>query len=419
MRLLFLSFAFPLPANNGHRMRTWTMLEVLAAQGHDITLLTFAEPGEPEGHDAALKKVCREIEIVPLILNSLSSTADYLNRFLGLFGTQPYTVRRFTSPAMRARIHEHLARDSYDAVLCNTVYSAVNLPVTQVPVILDSHNVEHVVLGRYVSLEQNPAKRFYAWSEMRKLRKWEKDSCRRATIGMACSENDRKLLSSLCPGLRVTVVPNVVDVDRYVLQKEDSSSTILFQGAMDWFPNRDAVCFFVDRVLPLLGQRVPHLRFVVAGRNPSPTFVTKFDGVPGIEFTGTVPDIRDEIAKAAVCVVPLRIGSGTRLKILEAAAMAKPIVSTRVGAEGLEFVNREEIVLADEPSEFARAIVDLLAYPVRRRRMSLAARRRVEIQYSMSALRCAMRQALAQLPAKRSNVVRAADVSRLEAEVRS
>lgn len=419
MHLLFLSFAFPLPANNGHRMRTWSMLEALAAEGHDVALLTFGEPGEAVGHEVALGKVCREIEIVPLVLDSLSSRANYLQRLVGLFSAQPYAVRRFTSSEMQARIRQFLARGSFDAVLCNTVYSAVNLPVTQVPVILDNHNVEHVVLGRYVSLEQNPAKRFYSWSEMRKLRKWEKDTCRRAAVGMACSENDRHLLRSLCPGLRLTVVPNVVDVDRYVPQREDNSSTILFQAAMDWFPNRDAVSFFVDRVLPILGRRMPHIRFVVAGRNPSPSFVSKFAGVPGIEFTGTVSDMRCEIAKAAVCVVPLRIGSGTRLKILEAAAMAKPIVSTRVGAEGLEFVDGEEIVLADQPSDFARAIVDLLADPVRRRAMGLAARRRVEIQYGMSVLRCALGQALAQLLAESSNAVSAAELSRVEAEVRT
>jgi glycosyltransferase involved in cell wall biosynthesis len=188
---------------------------------------------------------------------------------------------------------------------------------------------------------------------------------------------------------------------------------------MDWFPNRDAVTFFVARILPVLKQSVLHIRFVVAGRNPPPAFVSKFAGVSGIEFTGNVPDMRTEIAKAAVCIVPLRIGSGTRLKILEAAAMAKPVVSTRIGAEGLNFVDGEEIVLADEPRAFAHAIVDLLADPARRRTMGGAARRRVEIQYSISALRGALRTVLAQLPANLSNVVLAAELNRVEAEVRS
>jgi len=215
------------------------------------------------------------------------------------------------------------------------------------------------------------------------------------------------------------VVPNVVDFDHYAPREDDNISTILFQGAMDWFPNRDAVTFFVARMLPLLKQSVPHIRFVVAGRNPPPTFVSKFAGVSGIEFTGNVPDMRAEIAKAAVCIVPLRIGSGTRLKILEAAAMAKPVVSTRIGAEGLNFSDGEEIVLADEPLAVARAIVALLADPVRRRTIGLAARRRVEVQYSMSALRSALGQALAQLPENLSNVAPADELNRVKAEVRA
>src|SRR5882762_1654696 len=177
MRLLFLSFAFPLPTNNGHRMRTWSILEALAAEGHEVTLLTFGQPGEVDGYDVALRKVCREIEIVPMVVESLSSTANHLARLVGLFFAQPYAVRRFASSEMQARIGKLLARGSFDAVLCDTVYSAVNLSDTHVPVILNCHNVEHVILERYVALERNPVKRLYAWSEIRKLRKWEKGTC--------------------------------------------------------------------------------------------------------------------------------------------------------------------------------------------------------------------------------------------------
>jgi glycosyltransferase involved in cell wall biosynthesis len=166
---------------------------------------------------------------------------------------------------------------------------------------------------------------------------------------------------------------------------------------MDWYPNRDAVEFFVSAILPRLRAAVPEARFVVGGRNPSDEFRRRFAATPGIEFTGTVPDMRAEIAKAAVCVVPLRIGSGTRLKILEAAAMAKPVVSTRVGAEGLDFVDGKEIVLADEPKAFAGAVADLLRDASRRRELGQAARRRVEKCYSFPVLRTAVRAAFAGL----------------------
>src|SRR5712664_3640529 len=218
MRILFLSFAFPLPLNNGHRMRSWSVLHALAAEGHDVIFLTFGEPGDFEHHYRAMSRVCREIEIVPHVLDSLSSSTVSLNRLLGLFSGQSYAARRFYSPAMQARIRSHLARCEFDAVLCDTVYSAVNLPATRVPVILNSHNVEHLVLERYISLERNPAKRLYSWCEMHKLRRWEQDTCRRSAVVMACSEHDGRQLSSLCLGHSVAIVPNVVDVDRYVPQ---------------------------------------------------------------------------------------------------------------------------------------------------------------------------------------------------------
>jgi len=418
MRFLFLSFACPLPANNGQRMRTWAVLKSLAAEGHELTLLTFGEQAENELTNYELQQVCQTIEIIPLALRSLSSTTNYLARFAGIFTAKPYAARRFVSSKMREAIEVHLSRGLYDAVVCDAPYTAVNLPATDVPVILNGHNVEHRLLSRYVAIELNPFKRLYAWSEMQKLRKWEQSTCRQATAVLACSELDRQLLSSLVPGLHVTVVPNVVDIDSYLIEDLDTAPTIQFQGGMDWLPNRDAVSFFVGKVHPILRQLSPQARFVVAGRNPSADFIKKFINIPGIEFTGNVPDMRAEIAKATVCVVPLRIGSGTRLKILESAAMAKPIVSTRIGAEGLDFVDGEEIVLADEPMPFARAVADLLADPSRRRALGLAARRRVEAQYSMASLRIALRETLAKIPAPAFSSAPLSDMKAVEGGAR-
>ena len=180
-----------------------------------------------------------------------------------------------------------------------------------------------------------------------------------------------------------------MNVDNYTPTPDSAGPIVLYSGGMDWYPNRDAVEFFVAKILPPLRKLAPEVNFVVAGRSGPEKFRRRFADVSGVRFTGTVADLRAEIAKAAVCVVPLRVGSGTRLKILEAAAMAKPIVSTRIGAEGLDFVDGEEIVLADEPREFGRAVAHLLADPARRLAMGLAALRRAETQYSLPALRSA------------------------------
>ncbi len=200
-------------------------------------------------------------------------------------------------------------------------------------------------------------------------------------------------MKKLCPGPSVAVVPNAIDVNQYALSDRSDDTTLLYTGGMDWFPNRDAVEFFVTTILPELRRMVPQIKFVVAGRRGPEKFHQKLSKIPNVEFHGPVTDMRAEIAGAAVCVVPLRMGSGTRFKILEAAAMGKPVVSTRLGAEGLEFVPGEEIVLADEPQGFAAAVADLLADQSRRIALGRAARRRVEGHYDLSAFGTAARTA--------------------------
>lgn len=416
MRLLFLSQFCPMPANNGTKIRTWALLRALAAEGHEIMLLTFVDPNEVNGHFTAVQQNCRHVEWLPHALKSLSSSKDYQSRLIHLSSRLPYSVQGARSIMMEQRIKALLHDHKIDVIVCEQADLLVNLAAElSVPLIVDHHDVQHVILRRYLEFERNPAKRLYAWVESRKVLAWERMACQRAAIAMACSEHDRALLAKLCPTLPVVVVPNVVDTDAYARNGEGNGEPfrVLFQGAMDWYPNRDAVEFFVSAILPKLRALVPRIQITVAGRNLSEDFRGRFSKCSEIEFIGTVLDMRAEIARAAICVVPLRIGSGTRLKILEAAAMTKPVVSTHVGAEGLDFVDGEEIVLADEPWEFARAITDLLADPARRRTMGLAARRRVETQYSLPALRSALREVLAQLIAMPSM-----EFTRASAEVR-
>jgi glycosyltransferase involved in cell wall biosynthesis len=326
---------------------------------------------------------------------SLSSSGNYLGRFRALPGSLPYAVTRFQSKAMQGRIVQWVQSGRVDAVLSGMPYLLANVPASlPAPVIVNCHNIEHLILRRYLPFERSRLRRAYAWIECRKLEHWEKEVCSHASLLLVCSEHDRSVIARLCPGPSVAVVPNVVDVDRYTPSYHSDGATILYTGGMDWFPNRDAVEFFVTQIFSRIRSQVPDVRFVVAGRNPPEEFRQRLGRVPGVEFTGTVPDMRAEIASATVCVVPLRIGSGTRLKILEAAAMAKPIVSTRLGAEGLEFRDGQEIALEDEPAAFADAVVKLLSAAPDRHRLGLAARTRVERNYSFSALRASLRRAL-------------------------
>jgi glycosyltransferase involved in cell wall biosynthesis len=398
MRLLVLSLTSPLPANNGGKMRTWSILRGLAAEGHELTLIALADPRDGQQLSPELSKICKRVIQVPHNFKSLSSSKDYIRRGAHLFASTPYGVASAKSAPMASQLASQLGEKSVDAVLCEQTDLLVNLPSKlSVPLIVDFHNVDYLIMERYLRFERNPPKRVYAWLESRKLRSWEARACQSAASAFACSAHDCALLQALAPNLPMFVVPNVVDVNEYTPEAGEDNGKILFQGGMDWYPNRDAVEFFVTQIFSRVRSHAPDVRFVVAGRNPPHDFRQRLSRVPGVEFTGTVPDMRSEIASASVCVVPLRMGSGTRLKILEAAAMAKPIVSTHLGAEGLEFSDGQEIELADDPAVFANAVLKLLAAPSDRHRLGQAARNRVEQDYSLPALRASLRQPLSRL----------------------
>lgn len=397
-RILMVAGLFPYPPTNGSSMRTWSILESLCANGHTVDLLCFGDPSDISRHGAAMREVCETIEVVPHRLHRLSKRGSFASRLAALPAGVPFAVWRFRSPAMRNRIRAWLDQGPMDAVLCEGLYPLVNFPVQVTkPLLIDCHNVEHTILQRYLRCEASLAKRTYAWLESRKLRQWERNAYARANLVMVCSEVDLAAIKQLCPQARSLVVPNVIDTERYVPCSQGEGARLVYTGGMDWYPNRDAVTFFCAQILPQLRRLIPEVEFVVAGRNPAEEFRRQLADVPELRFTGTVPDIRGEIAKAAVCIVPLRIGSGTRLKILEAAAMEKAVVSTRVGAEGLELADGREILLADEPRDFAQAIAELLAEPSRRRALGRAARARVEELYSLEALRGSIRRALSEV----------------------
>jgi glycosyltransferase involved in cell wall biosynthesis len=391
VRILFLALTAPFPPTNGHRLRTWSLLRTLAGDGHEVSLLVLAD-GEHDGGDPApLREVCRRVRV--LEMPRPRGLRQYAGRLLAALSPLPYGVWRLRSAALRQAVADELRAEAFDAVLCDGVYNMVNVPDGGHPVVLNKDDVAHVILDRYVALERRRLRRAYAWLEARKVRSWERRACARAALVLASSRVDEALLRRLAPQAAVAVVPNVVDTEVYAPAGEGDEPVVLFQGGMDWHPNRDAVEYFATAVWPALRARAPHAIFRVAGRGPDPAFRERMEAA-GVQFTGTVPDMRAEIARAAVCVVPLRIGSGTRLKILEAAAMGKAIVSTPLGAEGLEFRDGVEIVLAEEPAAFARAVAALLADDDGRRALAAAARRRVEACNSMPVLRRTLGAAL-------------------------
>jgi len=215
----------------------------------------------------------------------------------------------------------------------------------------------------------------------------ERDYLRRATHVLAVSEADQNLFARYLDPSRISVIPTGVDVDYFQPAPElEERNTLVFTGSMDWMPNEDGIFFFVEKVLPRIRAEVPEATLWVVGRRPSAKLLKLPNTVPGINVTGTVDDIRPFMGKASVYVVPLLVGGGTRLKIFEAMAMGKAVVSTSIGAEGLPVTNGENGILADQPEEFASQVVSLLRDQPRRLAMGQAARRLVEEKYSWNSV---------------------------------
>lgn len=373
-------------------MRNWALLRALAALGHRTTLVAYDAPDATEGL-GEVKRVCECVEYIPPP-ETARTRRNSMSRLRSLAAQVPHGAWKYQSKKMSARLAELLGTGVFDAVICNEIYVLINLPrPCPVPLVLDKQDVTHLILRRYLDHESNPALRAYGWLEHAKLQRWERQACASARLVVACSETDASWLRALCPEARISVVPNVIDVDAYAVGDPGEENTLLYCGSIEWYPNRDAVQFFLSEVMPVLRREAPGAKLIVTGSKASPEFM-RYVRKGEVEFTGRVPDVRPVIAKCAVSIVPLRIGSGTRLKILEAAAMGKAVVSTQLGAEGLDFAEGTEIELADTPQEFARAVAYLLADPQRRASIGLAARRRVEAQYTLRSVEKAMAAAL-------------------------
>lgn len=389
MHILFVATNVPVPPNNGQAIRSLSILQALRSIGHELSFISFAN-GPKSEELQPLSSLCRSISLLERRMPNLTATVDYLGRIKSLLTFRSFAVQRFRSEKMQEMIEGRLAKEKYDLIICDGIYALTNVPGTTIPVVLNSHNVEHVILKRYATLERSFLKRHYAKLEARFMRSTERRSCERVSSALVCSEIDRELLRVFRPDLPVFVAPNVVDTDFLGMVASSPAPVdpiLLFQGGMDWYPNRDAVEHFVQDTLPLVRVSYPRVKFIVAGRNPPAQFVEKFSSDSTIEFTGTVQDMRPYLAAATVVIVPLRIGGGTRIKILEACAAGKPVISTSVGAEGLNLETGREILLADSPAQFARSVVDLLGDPGRREALARLAKSAVVERYSQQTLR--------------------------------
>jgi glycosyltransferase involved in cell wall biosynthesis len=389
LRVLYVTQVPPSPPRYGAQVRIHGLMTALAERHEVSAVCCAASQAEAESARAAMGAYCRDVEIV-VDPTSDATVRKRLLQLRSLASSHSFERLLFTTAWMQRRIDAVLAARRYDVVNVEGPFVVHHRFRTAPPgappprIVLDEHNVEYDVNRQIAGRDDASAvRRLYAAVNWRKMRREEEDAWGRVDALTVTSPHDAGRVRAVHPGARVAVVPNAVDVERCAPRPGDpppDPNTLLFFGALDYFPNSDALAFFLDQVWPRVLATHPSTRLRILGRRPPPSLVAR--RAPGVEIGGFVEDLRPSIAAAGAVIVPLRMGGGTRLKILEAMAMARPIVSTALGAEGIDVAHGRELLLADGAEGFAAEIGRLLDDPALGARLGHAARALVEERYS-------------------------------------
>lgn len=374
MKILFLQKRILFPTDTGGKIRTLNVVRYLA-KWHDVTYLCNVRP-EDTSFLEQMQALSVRLETIPWHETSRDSWRFYAELAQNVFSPYPYNVAKDYDRRLRSRARQLLMEEDFDLVVCDFVQMARNaIGLDDTPSILFQHNVEAEIFGRHAKSDSSWARRRYMSLQWRKMRHFEAEAGKKFNTVIAVSERDRAIFEQQYGWKNVRTIDTAVDVEYFQPNGTlEVPLRVVFLGSMDWLPNEDAVCDFAQNCWPKVIQACPDARFQIVGRNPTP-LVRELSNKAGIEVVGTVPDVRPYLGEAAVVVVPLRIGGGTRIKIFEAMAMKKAVVSTTLGAEGLAVRDHEHIVLADDHGHFADEIVQLLKSQTTRAQLGANARK--------------------------------------------
>lgn len=381
MHLIFVSWWWPYPADNGSKIRIYNLLRQLAS-AHAVTLLSFAEPDEATPDDIAhLRTFCHHVELFP----KPRPHPGRIESLQGYLAPWPRSMVYNYSPALAERIQQIAKSDQIDLIIASQVDTLRYLDSAPgIPAVL-----EEVELTYYLNQieKASGAGRFRARLTLKKLtgalHNLHRQGVRFTVASQAECANMQRLVS---PDIGVKVILNGVDTQTHQPSNAvPQPYTMIYPGAVTYSANFDAVSYFIQDVLPLIRQQTPQAQFTVTGKTNG-VDVNSLKTQPGVIFSGYLPSVSDAVRQSWTTVVPLRIGGGTRLKILESMALGTPVVSTRKGAEGLNFRDGHEILIAETPGEMAQILNELFANAPLRTKIADAARKRVEQEYDWSAV---------------------------------
>jgi sugar transferase (PEP-CTERM/EpsH1 system associated) len=378
VRVLYLCHRIPYPPDKGEKIRAFHQLRAMAAR-HEIDLFTLADDPADIERGKALRQYCREVTVVPL-----NARLARLRSLPYLLTSTALTIPYFGSAELLRRVRKALEERSYDRIFvyCSAMAQYVET-VTRTPIITDLVDVDSDKWTQYATFTKFPFSKVYH-REGRMLARYERRVCEHSAAVVVTTEREARLIREISPAAAVHVIPNGVDTEFFKPPAEQSSAPAIgFTGDMSYFPNQEAVTYFARQVLPLIREAVADARFLIVGRSPSPA-VQALAGIPGVEVTGFVPDVRTYLARMRVSVAPFSIAAGIQNKILEAMSYELPVVATSRAIQGLTPIAATAVEIADNPGQMAAAIAKLLRNPELAREKGRQSRRVIAGEYNWS-----------------------------------
>ena len=391
MHIAILDEELPFPLTSGKRIRTYQLLSKLASR-HRLTYLCHRNPDVEESVRA--ERAMHELGIQTIVVDrrvpAKSGIGFYSRLFGNLFSPLPYSVATHRSSELCEAVNRLNASAAPDLWHCEWTPYAETLrhASERIPWVVMAHNVESLIWQRLAETESHPLKRWYIRRQCRKFERFEKWAYSACTCAIAVSEEDAKLMRSRFAAPKVEVVDNGVDTSFF---QPDATVTrdpfrVLFLGGLDWRPNLDAVRLLLDDIFPRVRKAEPNSKLVLVGRRPADWLRQRVAREAGVELHADVADVRPFLNQSGMLAVPLRIGGGSRLKILEALAAGLPVVTTRVGVEGLHLEPATHVTLADRVDDFARALLDFMHHPDTAQLQAERGREKVLFRYDWSGL---------------------------------
>jgi len=380
MKILWVKSDFLHPTTKGGHIRTLETLKRL----HQRNEIHYVALDLPEQHGGVERssEYCTKAYPIAHSVSARGTVRFVLQAFANLSSSMPLSVSRYQSDGMRRQVETLQRSEKFDAIVCDFLFPAVNMPDLSACVLFQ-HNVEAMIWKRHAETQSSTLLRAYFGGQFDRMLRYEGEVCRAVKSIIAVSDVDTAAMRENYGVSRIAAVPTGVAVDYFAPEERPGPTTdLVFLGSMDWMPNIDGVQWFVNEILPLIRKKRPECSLAIVGRTPDAAIRQLARQDNRIQVTGTVPDVRPYLWGSAVSIVPLRIGGGTRLKIYEAMAAKIPVVSTTIGAEGLDVRNGENILIADSPAEFADHCLSLLEDESERRRVADTAFEMIASRYS-------------------------------------